>query len=386
MRILHIALAVKYIEGWSYQENTLPEKQAELGHEVHVITAQDYELPSVGMYRREPNDYISPHGLHVYILKQTAKNQFFFWFINRVYGLYDHIDKIHPDVIFVHGVNTSDTRTIIKYIKKHPQTKLYADHHYNDYNKTFKWYDLSHNLKTFLTRHYAQKLAKYGEKIWGTLPLRVNYLRDVCKIPEKKLGLLIMGADEKLIQSIDVDLARKTIREKYNIPEDAFLIVTGGKLDKRKNQHLLAEAVNAIKKENVWLLIFGTPTPDMAPIYEKIKTYQRVVQAGWLDSKDIYNYLLASDVVVYPGTHSVIWEQAVACGLPLVVQRWNGLTHVDINGNVRFLDNISIDVLKDVIEELSVPNNYFKIKKKAEAAAPFFYLSEIANKAVGITK
>lgn len=386
MIILHIALAVKYIEGWSYQENTLPEKQSEMGHEVHVITAQDYALPSVGMYRREPSEYINPHGLHVHILKQTAKNQFLFWFINRVYGLYEHIVKIQPDAIFVHGVNTSDARTIIRYIKKHPNTKLFADHHFNDYNKSFKWYDFSHNFKTALTRHYAQKLAKYADKIWGTLPLRVDYLRDVCRIPEDKLGLLIMGADEKQIQSVDIPKTRKTIREKYNIPADAFLVVTGGKLDKRKNQHLLAEAVNAIKNEKVWLLIFGTPTPDMESTYEKIKSYRRVVQAGWLDSKYINDYLLASDLVVYPGTHSVIWEQAVACGLPLVVQRWDGLTHVDINGNVRFLDTITVDALRQVLEELSEPDCYSAIKKKAEAAASNFYLSEIANKAVGIIK
>jgi len=48
-----------------------------------------------------------------------------------------------------------------------------------------------------------------------------------------------------------------------------------------------------------------------------------------------------SDLGVFPGTHSVLWEQACANGLPCIFKRWNGIEHVLVNDNCILMKDTS---------------------------------------------
>jgi hypothetical protein len=41
---------------------------------------------------------------------------------------------------------------------------------------------------------------------------------------------------------------------------------------------------------------------------------------GWVPSEKVYNYFFAGDLAFFPGTHSVLWEQAVGIGLPCILK------------------------------------------------------------------
>ena len=125
-----------------------------------------------------------------------------------------------------------------------------------------------------------------------------------------------MGADEKYIVGKDRNVICKRVREQYGIPSDAFLVVTGGTLDKRKQQYLLFDAVKQLKEDNVWLLAFGTPTKEMEAVFDSYKTVSNIVMTGWLAAEKAYDLFMASDLAFFPGTHSVLWEQAVATATP----------------------------------------------------------------------
>ena len=56
-----------------------------------------------------------------------------------------------------------------------------------------------------------------------------------------------------------------------------------------------------------------------------------------IDDFQSYNLFSAADLVVFPGRHSVYWEQVVAIGTPMVVKYWDGTTHIDIGGNCMYL-------------------------------------------------
>ena len=73
---------------------------------------------------------------------------------------------------------------------------------------------------------------------------------------------------------------------------------------------------------------------------------------GWLSQEESYAALKACDVAIFPGRHSVIWEQCVGLGVPIVVRKWPGTQHVDVGGNCIFLQSGSKQELKEEIDKL----------------------------------
>mgnify|MGYP000962534106 CR=1 FL=1 len=90
----------------------------------------------------------------------------------------------------------------------------------------------------------------------------------------------------------------------------------------------------------------------MEYILSTISTMKNISYLGWQKTDEILNLLLSSDLGFFPGTHSVIWEQACGVGLPCVFKNWDGIQHVDLGGNCIFLNDISKETISYVINEL----------------------------------
>ena len=381
MKIVHVIIANFYKEGYGYQENILPVKHIELGLEAYVVTTHD-EHP-LGI------QYINDYGLDVTCLPHNdsilSNVRFLSLFIKKTKYLYEYLDKISPDIIFVHGLQAIDSLVVCRWCRKHPYVKLYVDQHADYYNTP---------ITKFSTRIYhrivfgyiAKRLSKYAIKFWGVTPWRVDYLQKVYGVKPEKTDLLVMGGDENLIDWENRTVIKSYIRSKYDIPEDAFLIVSGGKIDRAKNIHLLIEAAARLRESNVFLIVFGSMTEDIrescTPLFK-----DNVKYIGWIDSKDVYPYFLASDLAVFPGTHSVLWEQSVACGVPGIFKDWNGgFSHVDCGGNARFINEITVDSLVQEIESIVKDSaRYIAMSQVAQnkARTAFSYI-EIAKKSIGL--
>jgi hypothetical protein len=148
------------------------------------------------------------------------------------------------------------------------------------------------------------------------------------------------------------------------------------------------DAFNEIQKlgtnDNLKIIVFGKPTIDM---YEEIMSKcgnKNVIYVDWIAPKDLHKYFFAADLPFFPGTHSVLWEEAVGFGLPCVFYKWEGIQHLDIGGNCLFIDDLSVENIKSTIESLTNNRLLFnQLKAKAEALGPdFFSYSNIAKKAI----
>lgn len=73
---------------------------------------------------------------------------------------------------------------------------------------------------------------------------------------------------------------------------------------------------------------------------------------GFLENKRINELFLTADLGVFPGGHSVLWEQAVGCGLPCVFQYRKGMPHVDVGGNCRFITDSNVETIAEEIENV----------------------------------
>lgn len=381
-KILHICVFERYVEGASYQENLLAARHKELGFDVYIIASQtsadNQKRPCLNMV----GHYINDKGIDVTILPNSRHNVHIARFFDHCVGLYERIVAIAPDVIFVHNFTSKDVRHIIRYAKEHPSVEIYTDCHSDYYNNPVK--TIGQKFRHKVRGCWGRKMCLVSKCMWGTTPWRVEYLQDIYKIPADKTGLLIMGADEKYIVGKDRNVICKRVREQYGIPSDAFLVVTGGTLDKRKQQYLLFDAVKQLKEDNVWLLAFGTPTKEMEAVFDSYKTVSNIVMTGWLAAEKAYDLFMASDLAFFPGTHSVLWEQAVATATPLVVRHWKGMEHVNVNGNAVLMDEITTDAIVCQIKSLNRTVEYSNMLEKSREVAPLFYLTEIAKKAIGL--
>ena len=106
---------------------------------------------------------------------------------------------------------------------------------------------------------------------------------------------------------------------------------------------------------------------------------------GWIPADKAYDYFLAADLICFPGQHSVLWEQATAQGLPMICKLWEGTTHVDLGGNVLFLNDDTIEEIeKEITHLLSDKKAYLNMKRVAmeKGRKVFSYLS-IAAQSIG---
>ena len=101
----------------------------------------------------------------------------------------------------------------------------------------------------------------------------------------------------------------------------------------------------------------------------------------------MYSYFYAADLVIFPGQHSVLWEQACASKVPCVFEKWPGMDHVNNGGNSCFIENVSIENLKKIIKDLLYTNEYYEMKRLAESNKTNIYLySEIAKKSLEVVR
>jgi glycosyltransferase involved in cell wall biosynthesis len=384
MKITHICLTGPVTDGWNYQDNLLPKYQQKAGNDVTIITSKWIWGTDGKLIRDNRNSYINENGVKVIRLEIKGKDNFSRKF-KKFKELYETIAETEPDIVFVHNVAFRDTVVIEKYLKSHPSVIAFADNHADKSNSATNW--LSENiLHKIIWRYYARKLIPYVRKFYGVLPVRVDFLTEMYGISKEKCELLVLGADDELVEkSKQTDVISK-VREKYGISSDDFLIMTGGKIDPWKTQTiLLMEAVKKINRPNVKLIVFGSVTDDLKDRVNSL-VGDRIQYIGWVKTEDSYPLYASADLVVFPGRHSVMWEQVAALGIPMIVKDWPGTHHVDLGGNVEFLDKDDAMLIKSkILEILDSKEKYNSMKAVAvEKGMKTFSYREIAKRSISI--
>lgn len=381
MNIVHIAPNAPYNDYWGYQENILPKYQKKLGHDVTVIITNTMHKDGK-IVKTDCSDYVLNDGVRV--IRREYK-QYHLPKATRIFSDLDVLpllNELRPDFIFYHGLISYTIKDVVKYIKKHPRCKVVEDNHM-DYNIGNQARTVNEKLIRLWRRWLNKSTVPYVEKVYGVTPWRKTYAEEYFGIPVAKTDVLIMGADDEKVKIEQKDEVRKQIRDKYLVSDEDFLIVTGGKIDKKKGIDVLAEACAGFNQK-VKLLVFGSISDDVKEKMEKIiSENDNIIYIGWIDSDRVYDYFFAADLVFFPGQHSVLWEQACACKVPCVFERWEGMDHVDNGGNSDFVEPVTVESIKSKIKELLYTAKYYGMKKVAESEATDIYMySTIAEKSL----
>lgn len=382
MKIVHICLCGAMTDGLTYQENIITKYHRRMGLDVTVIASQWAWNSSGKKVQVEQTNYVNSDGVKMIrlpVLIGTVDNR-----LKKYKGLSRAVESEHPDILFIHDCQFLDILVLARYAKKHPEVKVYVDNHVDYSNGAHGW--LSKNiLHKGLWRYCANRIEPYTTKFYGVLPARVDFLKELYHLPAGKCELLVMGADDEMVQKAAVPEVRQSLRKKYSISEEDFLIMTGGKIDAFKTQTLLLmQAVQSIPEKKVKLIVFGSVIPELKEKVQLLADGNRIQYIGWIQAQESYQYFAAADLVVFPGRHSVFWEQVTGQGIPMLVKDWPGMHHVDIGGNVIFLQNDSADEIRQEIQSLlDCPTAYRKMKAiAAEQGMKTFSYAAIAQRAI----
>ncbi|NMH73905.1 glycosyltransferase family 4 protein [Bacillus sp. RO2] len=383
MKITHVCLCGPVTDNWTYQDNLLPKYHKVNGNEVSVITSQYIWNDSGNLDMDKRKLYYNEYGIKTIRIENKFNTN-----INsklKIYNdLYYTIINEKPDVLFIHGIQFLDVLTIVRYLRKHPEVTVYIDNHADYSNSAQNWF--SENILHKLIWTFCGKLIEpYTKKFYGVLPARVNFLKEVYKLPDKKIELLVLGADDEKVNAAKANIEKLNIREKLQINSSDFLIVSGGKIDSAKKQILLLmEAVNRIRDINVKLVVFGSVSPEIKEEFNLLVDNVKIKYIGWISPDETYQYFASADLAVFPGRHSVIWEQVVGIGIPCIFKHWEGTTHVDVGGNCQFIYEDSLSEIQDKIEEIiNNPKLYNSMKNSAELLGmDNFSYSKIAEKSI----
>lgn len=382
-KVVHLCLGNFYVDGYSYQENLLPKYHVKLGYDVSIIASlRSYDKNGVVCYLKEGEYVDCNNGCR--IIRINYKKGIFgklykkLRFFSNTYNL---LLREKPDIIFVHNTGFGDAKWVKKYMDEHPDTVLFADSH-ADWINSGRNFLSKYILHKIIWRHYTLMLLPYYKKVYGVLPLRCDFLHDVYSIPKEKIELLPLGVDDDDIP-FNKDEVRNSVRQELGIENNDLVIITGGKINSLKNTHKLMQAFSEISNEKVHLVIFGVVSPDFENEFVKYLS-NNIHYIGWCSSNEVIRIMLSADLACFPGTHSTLWEEAVGLSLPCIFKYWEGIHHVDINGNCIFLDDDAVEDIKKALTNALCCDTLKELKNKAEMAAKHFRYSEIAKKAIAI--
>lgn len=364
MKIAVICLGDAYNEGLGYQENLLSKYQAK-ENEVYLL-ANRFEIDKNGTYKKVAiSEYINKDGVHVKRLDFRFSES-----TSRIFhdykGLYEQLEKIKPDLIFSHSVQYYNILDLVKYKKKYNDVVIEADNHADFTNSAMN--PLTKLFHKLVWRNILNKAKNYIDIFYGVTESRCEFLTDFYGLDKDKVELLVMGVDDE-VRETSMTNTFKT-RTKYN-PDNKFLILTGGKIDVYKKETInLLKAFNELNDDNLKLIIFGSLQDELKDdFYNNLGKAQYI---GWKNQNEITDLICISDLAIYPGRHSVLWEQTLGCGIPMIVKDIYGTHHIYAKGSSLILDDLSIKGIKNALENV-LSNDKKEYKKMLEAAREYGY-------------
>jgi len=383
MKILHCCLSVFYIDGYSYQENILPREHKRMGHEVKIITSTETFKHGGGLTYLKPSKYLNEDNIEVIRLPYLRILPHYIMTKLRIYkGLKKELKDYSPDIIFLHSTSFMGIKVITNYKKKNKHVRIIVDNHTDFINSARNFFskNLLHRL---IYKHCTKIIEPYAEVFWGVTLSRCDFLANMYGVKRDKIKLLVMGVEDDKVEFAKNNANQ--LRSTNEIKKADFVIVTGGKIGLQKKQTLML--MNAVRKlgiSDIKLIIFGSIAKELKDEFFSLVDGKYIKYVGWISPDESYLYFSLADLVVFPSTHSVFWEQVVGQGKPMLCKYWEGMTHVDIGGNCRFLYEDTEDELKSHISDLYHNREKLDSMKKVaeEKGMSVFSYREIAKRSI----
>ena len=337
-----------YNEKLEFQENLLVKYYCKHNYEVVVVTST---YNSVFDYYNNRNSNKDPERVYYDNCAKIIKLKYK---LNILYKLrvFKSIKKIlsdeQPDLIYLHDIMLNIPECV-DYMRSRKNVRMIMDYHADYSNSGKNWLSIS-ILHGIIRKWYLDKARPYLSKIFPIVPDGMKFLNEVYKVPNCEMEVLPLGADLDLINEIKLSNSKLELRKKLGYKKCDKIVFTGGKLLPRKRTEILIDAILSAEIPMKLIIIGDSDENDLAykqSLIDKVGINQNIKFTGWLGTVDIYKYMIISDLAVFPACQSIIWQQAIAVGLPLIGGN-KGHQHLDY---LRISDCIINPELSDLTPE-----------------------------------
>ena len=383
-----------YIENLEYQENLLVKYYRKYGHEVTVITST---YDNVFDYYNDKHDNSTPAKSYEDYGAKIIKLPFKFNILGKI-KRYTDITKIvedfQPDLLYVHDI-MPNMFEMLAYKKRNPHVKMIMDYHCDYSNSANNWLSLNVLHKIIRKYRYMDPIKKHISRFYPIVPGSTKFLNEVYGIPLDDMEVLPLGADVDLVAEIKQNNKRKELRENLNIPQDHKVIFSGGKFTPAKKTDLLLEAFLEINRPDLHLIIVGDADEKNLLYKNKLvdlsSSNPNIHWVGWQNNRGVYEHLVASDLAVFPASQSIVWQQALAAHLPLIVGDVGEQSLHYLNEFKAIIEleknEITVENIKNAILETITDENLAEGKlRAAKTSAKYLDWNHLINKTLSHVK
>lgn len=310
-----------YDESLEFQENLLVKYYRRHGHEVTVITST---FDSVFDYYNDRYDPAKPGRTYADHGARIVKLPYRYNLLNRLRA-YTRIDRLldeaQPDLIYVHDI-MPNLPEAIAYLKRHPKCRMILDYHADYSNSGKNWLSLK-VLHGVLRKWFLDRARPHLSRIFPVVPASAVFLNEVYGVPHEEMEVLPLGADMDTVRRIRAEGGRDELRRSLGIGSSDIVIFTGGKMTSYRRTEVLFAAVDQLRRYPIKVVVVGDSDAGggdyKARLRDLTAARDDIVFTGWLGKDDVYRHLAMSDLAVFPAGQSIMWQQAIASGLPLIV-------------------------------------------------------------------
>jgi glycosyltransferase involved in cell wall biosynthesis len=228
------------------------------------------------------------------------------------------LEEFHPDVVQIHGYAQRTIWRAVRWCHRNlVPTLLFSDS--NGTARRALWKRAAKAVVVKLFYRYVDGALSCGDNN--------RRYHEQYGIPERRIFAGTMPIDSKrLIASVgDAGLARREIRGRLGIPEDAFVVTFAGKLIPLKCPlHLLDAVFRCVQRGlNVWGLIVGEgPERERLEAFIAERKMKNVVLAGFVNQSSIGKYFAASETLAFMSSrdaHPLTVPEAGCFGCPAIL-------------------------------------------------------------------
>lgn len=322
MKLVHITQYFHPLKG--YQENQFAYYHKQRFDEVYIITSKYTKIwGSIAENQMTiwDKEYEIMTGVKVLRLKTLFTS-----ISGRIiyFGLFDVLNTISPDYVYVHSISAPATIVASYWINKIRSTKKI----YSIIDDHMVFIATRNRLSSFLYRLLSLLFFRCYYKAYDKWIAVSAETKDfiVNKFNKKlfdKIEIIPLGVDLDKFQYNS--LARNELRKKLNIAEKTKLLVYTGKRDNLKNPivilHVLKLLINANLDYKLLLVgenVNGYDSGISNYIKENSEVDGRVIILEPFKNDILYSVYSAADCAIWPNQSSMSMLEAMACKCPVI--------------------------------------------------------------------
>ena len=283
-------------------------------------------------------------------------------------GLIRSIRKLDPDILYVHTLESYSSIRILLSRKILTKYTVFFDTHtlLSQFQPGLKF----SIFKFFFQQLASKRIRRYGAKVFATVPENRMIL-------EQEYGI---SADHILYSPIGTDLsmfryddnARKAGRQKEQIPENGILLLYTGKMNFRKNPHLILEAVELIRDridQPLYIYFVGAAEASYKNKFLEREFNQENIHFRLMPAvavSELYTWYSMADFVVFPDENTLSALDAQACRLPVIMAA--DMTNAErlSRGGMTYTAGVLEDLSHKIMDMISDPEMRSRLGSQGE--------------------